>query len=156
MITKNCTSNQDKPNYSTIFGSVRWTLLLRYKYSIIYFSMIAVLIVHIYIFIFPLRFNFLEPITNYAPKTTHYDWKLVWHQLSWDKGNKLPWRRIKGELSFYKFTVWLLCKTCESLYLTNRQQFSLVSTFVDHRNDVKLFKTQVEHCKVLQKIALLL
>ena len=81
----------------------------------------------------------------------HYDWKLVWHQLSWDKENKLPWRLIQGELSFYKFTVWLLCKTRESLYLTNRQQFSLVSTFVDHRNDVKLFKTQVEHCKVLQK-----
>ena len=28
--------------------------------------------------------------------------------------------------------------------LTNRQQFSMVCTLIDHRNDVKMFKTQVQ------------
>ena len=34
--------------------------------------------------------------------------------------------------------------------LTNRQQFFMVCTLMDHRNDVKMFKTQGEwfHCKV--------
>ena len=39
---------------------------------------------------------------------------------------------------------------------SNGQQFSMVYTLIDHRNDVKMFKTQVEpraagewfHCKV--------
>ena len=46
-------------------------------------------------------------------------------------------------------------------YLTNRQQFSMVFTLIDHRNDVNMFKTQVEpraagelfHCKVLNILA---
>ena len=28
-------------------------------------------------------------------------------------------------------------------FLTNQQQFSMVNTLIDHRNDVKIFKTQV-------------
>ena len=28
--------------------------------------------------------------------------------------------------------------------LTNRQQISIVYTLIDHKNDVKMFKTQVE------------
>ena len=49
-----------------------------------------------------------------------------------------------------------LCKTVKTPEfgkLANRQQFSMVCTLVEHRNDVKLFKTQVEgewiRCKVL-------
>ena len=44
--------------------------------------------------------------------------------------------------------------------LSNWQEFSMVCTVVDHRNDVRMFKTQVEpwaagecfHCKVLMSI----
>ena len=49
-----------------------------------------------------------------------------------------------------------LCKTVKTPEfgkLANRQQFSMVCTLIEHRNDVKLFKTQVEgewiRCKVL-------
>ena len=43
------------------------------------------------------------------------------------------------------------------LKLTNRQQISMVYTLIDHKNDVKMFKTQVKprgagewfHCQVL-------
>ena len=47
---------------------------------------------------------------------------------------------------------------------SNGQQFSMVYTLIDHRNDVKMFKTQVEpraagewfHCKVLNVLTLFL
>ena len=47
---------------------------------------------------------------------------------------------------------------------SNGQQFSMVCTLIDHRNDVKMFKTQVEpraagewfHCKVLNILTLFL
>ena len=47
---------------------------------------------------------------------------------------------------------------------SNGQQFSMVYTLIDHRNDVKMFKTQVEpraagewfHCKVLNILTLFL
>ena len=32
----------------------------------------------------------------------------------------------------------------QGVQLTNRQQFSMVYTLIDHTNDVKMFKTQVE------------
>ena len=55
-----------------------------------------------------------------------------------------------------------LVMTCG--YLANRQQFSMVYTLIDHRNEVNMFKTQVEpqaagewfHCKVLNILASLL
>ena len=45
---------------------------------------------------------------------------------------------------------------------SNGQQFCMVCTLIDHRNDVKMFKTQVEpraagewfHCKVLNILTL--
>ena len=47
-----------------------------------------------------------------------------------------------------------------SFSLKNRQQFSVVCTLINHRNDFKIFKTQVEpqtageyfHCKVLTSL----
>ena len=47
---------------------------------------------------------------------------------------------------------------------SNGQQFSMVCTLIDHTNDVKMFKTQVEpraagewfHCKVLNILTLFL
>ena len=58
-----------------------------------------------------------------------------------------------------QLTAWAAC-TCPCGfvgYLTIRQQFFMVCTLIDHRNNVKMFKTQVElrtagqgfHCKVL-------
>ena len=58
-----------------------------------------------------------------------------------------------------QLTAWAAC-TCPCGfvgYLTNRQQFFMVCTLIDHKNNVKMFKTQVElrtagqgfHCKVL-------
>ena len=45
-----------------------------------------------------------------------------------------------------QLTAWAAC-TCPCGfvgYLTNRQQFFMVCTLIDHRNNVKMFKTQVE------------
>ena len=42
----------------------------------------------------------------------------------------------------YKFRFWF-CPVVH-LYFTNWQQFSLVYTLIDHRNDIKMFQTQVK------------
>ena len=35
-------------------------------------------------------------------------------------------------------------KSDKSVSLTNKQQFSMLCSLIDHRNDVKIFKIQVE------------
>ena len=40
--------------------------------------------------------------------------------------------------------IYILISMIKLFKLTNQQQFSMVCTLIDHRNDVKMFKTHVE------------
>ena len=57
-----------------------------------------------------------------------------------------------------------LCFGAKIVLLTDQPQFSTVCTLIDHKNDVKMFKTRVEpqavdkwfHCKVLNILNILM
>ena len=46
-------------------------------------------------------------------------------------------------LNYWRKKQNTIASTC-SMYLTNQQQFSMLCTIINHRNDIIIFKTQVE------------
>ena len=76
----------------------------------------------------------------------------------------LSFQKFQGERAklshlYYTILLFLLKREIKAvyMYLTNRQQFSIVYNLIDQRNDVEIFKTKVKpwgpakwfHCKVL-------